>query len=72
MPLGGKLSDCNDLAIWRDLRDSPLTSSYDKVISRHWVSLDSRRLEFFSFDVLREFNDRYYSMCIFSYLFLVN
>ena len=65
MPLGGKLSDCNDLASRRDLRDSSLTSSYDKVISRHWVSLDSRRLEIFSFDVPGKFNDRYYSMCIF-------
>ena len=65
MPLGRKLLGGNDLTTRCNLRNGPLTSRYDKVISRYRVSLDSRRLEFLSPDVPRKFNNRYYGMCIF-------
>ena len=46
MPRGGKLPDGKDLTLRCKFGDSPLTSSYDKVISRGGVSFDARRLEF--------------------------
>ena len=65
MPLSRKPLSCNDLTARRKLRDSPLTSRYDKVVSRHRMSLDARRLEFLAPDVPGEFNNRYYGTCRF-------
>ena len=66
MPLGRKLLGSNDLTTRRNFRYRSLTSRYDKVVSRHRMSLDARRLEFLSPDVPREFNDRYYDTCRFA------